>query len=198
MLNITSIAIELLQKLLREKDSLHMTVTHVKLASEVDSQNLINTIENSTKDLDLLWAVSRPGIPITYLHVLYAFYQTLKAFALNKNISNKFNIEFLLRLTCEDQIAEALKIAGLSKKTKSFCLYSISSNSMALKTLFSRLTSLFKELTVNSPSCCYGNNLLMELKIGSEELASTNYQSSTLSPELKSILTRMSLLNIRK
>ncbi len=197
MSNITAMAIELLQKLLRGKNDLHIAVTHVKLASEVVSQDLINAIEYFAKDLGLLWAVSRPGISITYIHVLHAFYQTLKAFALNKNISNKFNIEFLLRLTCEDQIAEALKIAGLSKKTKSFCLYSISPDFTALKALLSRLAPLFKGLTVNS-SCCYGNNLLVELKIGSEELALTNYQSSTLSPKLKSILTRMSLLNIRK
>ncbi|MHC1628440.1 MAG: KEOPS complex subunit Cgi121 [Candidatus Nezhaarchaeales archaeon] len=192
------IARDLLQKLLHERDELHVTVTHVKLASEVDSHDLINVIENLTKDLSLLWAVSRPGIPTSHFHVLHAFYQALKAFASNKNISNKFNIEFLLRLTCEDQIAEALRIAGLSKKTKSFCLYSISPNSMALETLLSRLASLFKELIIDSPSCCYGDDLLLKLKIGNEELTSTNYRSSVLSPKLKSILTRMSLLNVKR
>lgn len=198
MSNVTTIAMKLLQEFIGKKKELCIAVTHVQFASEVHSQNIIDAMEDLTRDLNLLWAISRPQIPLSYLHVLYAFYHTLKAFALNKNISSKFNIEFLLRLTCEDQIVKALKIAGLSEKTKSFCLYSISLDSMTLKTLLSRLTSLFNELMVSSESCCYGNDLLTKLNVRSEELTSTSYHSSVLDPELKSILTRMSLLNIKK
>ncbi|MCS7140072.1 MAG: KEOPS complex subunit Cgi121 [Candidatus Nezhaarchaeota archaeon] len=192
------IAHDYLQKLLHKRDEVHIAVIHVKLTHPLESKVLVNFIENTARDLNLLWAISKPGIAVSDFHVLMSFYHTLKAFALGTNISSKFSIEFLLRLTCEDQISRALKIAGLNERTENFCLYLMSSDAEAIKTLLSMLALQFKGALIESTPYCHGETLLSELKVSIKEFTSNSYSLSVLDPKVKSVLTRLSLLNIRR
>lgn len=198
--NDLELARNLLSIIIAKSSEIDLRILNVKLSKEVPSQEIIRKLENAFKDLEVLWAVTRLGFALSRFHVLCTFYHTLKAFALGRNISNKFNIEFLLRLTCEDQIINALRTAGLNIKVKEFCLYVLSPHEDTLeKSLFS-LHSLpleevkeFSDLEQHKAPC-----LLELLDIGFEELSTTSYKSSTLNSRLKSVLTRMSLLNVKR
>lgn len=51
------------------------------------------------------------------IHALHSVFQTLKAFRNNENISNKEEIEFLLRLSGKRQIGKALEYCKPKKKS---------------------------------------------------------------------------------
>lgn len=191
---------ELLSLLISNKDQTGLGIIYVKLKSELSSQEIIQLLEKSFKPFKALWAVTRPGLTTSPAHVLHVFYHTLKAFVTKDNISNKFNIEFLVRLTCEDQIANALKIAGLGDKAREFCLYVISPNKTILEESLSALSSLPVEvmLPLNISQVPEVSSLLKLLNVRSDELSTTSYKSSVLSAELKSVLTRMALLKIKR
>ncbi|MEM4576805.1 MAG: KEOPS complex subunit Cgi121 [Candidatus Nezhaarchaeales archaeon] len=191
---------ELLSLLISNKDQTGLGIIYIKLRSELPSQEIIQSLEKVFKPFKVLWAVTRPGLAISPVHVLHVFYHTLKAFVTRDNISNKFNIEFLVRLTCEDQITNALKIAGLDDRAREFCLYIISPNKDVLEESLSALSSLPVEvlLPLNVLKAPESGSLLKMLNVKSDELSTTSYKSSVLSAELKSVLTRMALLKIKR
>lgn len=191
---------DLLSILTTKISEIDLRIIHVKLSRELSSREIIRHLEDAFKNLKVLWAVTRPGLLLSRFHILCSLYHTLKAFALGRNISNKFNIEFLLRLACEDQITNALRTAGLDANAKEFYLYVFSPDRKALEESLSALHSLplenlkqFSDLELQEAS-----RLLELLNISHEELSATNYKSSALDPKLKSVLTRMSLLNVKR
>ncbi|MDI9619881.1 MAG: KEOPS complex subunit Cgi121 [Candidatus Nezhaarchaeota archaeon] len=189
---------ELLSALISRREEVCIFAAHVSLKSMVSTRELVKVMESSARESSsILWSISRPRIPLSSRHVLHAFYHSLKAFALKRNISDKFNIEFLLRLSCRDQIKEALEVCGLGETAESFCLYVIARSPGLIDALLSRLTSCFGDVTIDEGSC-YGDCLLSVLKVCEEELSSSEYGLSALGPQLKSILTRMSLLNVKR
>jgi len=200
----TSAAIDRAKKLLDlltdGKDEVDLRVLHIKLRKELPSQEIIQLLEDIFKGTDVVWATSRPGLALSLLHVLFVFYHTIKAFVMGKNISNKFNIEFLLRLVCEDQIARALEVAGIGDRAREFHLYVMSPSRETSQERLQALSPLpvekVEHLDLSRP--CEATSLLRILRISDEELRATTYKSSALSPELKGVLTRMSLLNTRK
>jgi len=197
---ITERARKLLALLMSEKDKVDLRTLYIRLKEEMPSQKVIRFLENTFEGPDIVWAASRPGLVLSQLHVFLVFYHTIKAFALRKNISNKFNIEFLLRLVCEDQIVRALEIAGMGDRVREFYLYVMSSSREVFEEKFRSLLSLpVEEIEqLNIYQSCEATPLLKILNISEEELHATSYKSSTLGPDLKSVLTRMSLLNARK
>ncbi|MEM2214543.1 MAG: KEOPS complex subunit Cgi121 [Candidatus Nezhaarchaeales archaeon] len=194
------IARNLLSTLVTKSSDIDLRILHVKLSRETPSQEVIRQLEQIFNGFEVLWAVTRPGFALSRFHVLCVFYHTLKAFALRKNISNKFNIEFLLRLTCEDQIANALRIAGLDVKVREFCLYVLSACKETLeKLLFILHSTIFEEVKQVNDLEQYEQRYSLELlNISLEELSATSYKSSILDSKLKSTLTRMSLLNVKR
>lgn len=197
----SEIARNLLSTLIAKIDEIDLRILHVKLSREVPTEEVIRHLEHAFKSFEVLWAVTRPGFALSRFHVLCAFYHTLKAFALGRNISNKFNIEFLLRLTCEDQIINALRAAGLNVKVKEFYLYVLSFHKEVLEKSLLSLRSLpledFKHISGLEQ---YEEEpyILKLLSVGLEELSTTSYKSSTLDSKLKSVLTRISLLNVKR
>lgn len=196
----SEIAKDMLLTLTTKSGEINLRILHVKLSRELQSLEVIQHLENAFKDLEVLWAVTRPGFFLSRFHVLCAFYHTLKSFALGRNISKKFNIEFLLRLTCEDQISNALRTAGLDVSVKEFYLYLLSSNKEALERSLSALHSLpLEDLKQFDDSELQKAPRLLELlDVSPEELSATSYRSSILDSKLKSVLTRMSLLNVKR
>ena len=190
---------KLLTLMMSEKGGeMDLRVLHIRLKEELPSREVIRLLERTFEGTDVVWAASRPGLALSPLHVFFVFYHTIKAFALGKNISNKFNIEFLLRLACENQIVCALEIAGMGDRAREFYLYILSlsrgTSDERLKLLFS--TPFIKEVEqLDFSRPCEARPLLKILRISDEELRTTSYKSSALSPELKSVLTRTSLLN---
>jgi tRNA threonylcarbamoyladenosine modification (KEOPS) complex Cgi121 subunit/molybdopterin converting factor small subunit len=190
----------LLGLLMNERGKVDLRVLHIKLKEELPSREVARMLEGIFEGTDAVWAASRPGLALSELHVFLVFYHTIKAFALGKNISNKFNIEFLLRLVCEDQIVRALEVAGIGKSAKEFCLYFMSPSREASEKVLRALSSLpveeAKQLDFSREH--ETTSLLEVLRVSDEELHATSYTSSALSPELKSVLTRTSLMNIRR
>jgi len=191
---------KLLFLLMSERDKVDLRVLYIKLRGELPSQEVIRLLEGIFEGTDIVWAVSRPELALSHLHVLFVFYHTIKAFALGKNISNKFNIEFLLRLVCEDQIARALEIAGIGNRAREFYLYVMSPSRELSEERLRALSSLpleeVEQLDISRPR--EARSLLKILSINDEELRAASYKSPALSPELKSVLTRMSLLNTKR
>lgn len=196
----SEVARNLLSILTTKSSDIDLRILHVKLSKEVPSQEIIRQLEHTFRDFEILWAVTRPSFAFSRFHVLCVFYHTLKSFALGKNISSKFNIEFLLRLTCEDQITNALRTAGLEVKVKEFCLYVMSPYKGSLEKLLLTLRSLpLEDIKQLSDLEQYESPHLLELlNVNFEELSATSYKSSTLDSKLKSALTRMSLLNVKR
>lgn len=190
----------LLGLLMMNKDKVDLRVLHVKLKEGLSSRGVVQALEGIFEGTDVVWAASRPGLVLSKLHAFLVFYHTIKAFALGKNISNKFNIEFLLRLVCEDQIARALEIAGIGESARDFYLYVMSPSKEASEKVLRALSSLpveeVKQLDLSRD--CEATSLLKVLRVSDEELRATSYKSSALSPELKSILTRTSLVSIKR
>lgn len=191
---------KLLALLMNERNKVGLKVLHIRLRRELPSRDIVRQLEEIFKGFDVVWAASRPGLVLSPLHVFLVFYHTIKAFALGKNISNKFSIEFLLRLVCENQITHALGIAGIGDNVREFYLYVMSPSKETfeerLRALFSLAVEEIEQLDLSR--LCETGPLLKILNISDEELHASNYKSSVLSPELKSVLTRMSLLNIKK
>jgi len=192
----------LLNSLIENPQQITLTVCTIRLTPKVKLADLLNILDHMAKQGGVLWSISKPKIALSEKHVFYTFYHTLKAFLLNKNISNKFNIEFLLRLTCKDQISDALRLAGCSDPVDTFCLYLASNSASLLKSFLSNLTSHLKQLVtmleVSEGQDCYSNFLLNELKVPENEFSLTQYHLSALNSQLKSILTRMALLSLKK
>ncbi|MEM0083200.1 MAG: KEOPS complex subunit Cgi121 [Candidatus Nezhaarchaeales archaeon] len=196
----SELARNILSILIAKSYDIDLRILHVRLSRETPSKEVIRQLEHTLKDFEVLWAATRPGFTLSRFHVLCVFYHTLKAFALRKNISNKFNIEFLLRLTCEDQIANALRIAGLDVKVREFCLYVLSACKETLeKSLLILHSTIFEEVKQVNDLEQYEQQYLLELlNVSLEELSATSYKSSILDSKLKSVLTRMSLLNVKR
>lgn len=190
----------LLDLLMNERGKVDLKILRIKLRDELPSREVIQVLETIFEKIDAIWGTSRPGLALSKLHVFLAFYYTIKAFALGKNVSNKFNIEFLLRFVCEDQIARALEIAGLGDKAKEFCLYIMAPSKEVSEKALQALSSLpLEEVKQLDPSQEHeAPSLLKVLRVSDEELRATNYKSSALSPELKSVLTRTSLVSIKR
>ncbi|MDH5815818.1 MAG: KEOPS complex subunit Cgi121 [Candidatus Nezhaarchaeota archaeon] len=196
----SELARNILSILIAKSYDIDLRILHVRLSRETPSKEVIRQLEHTLKDFEVLWAATRPGFTLSRFHVLCVFYHTLKAFALGKNISNKFNIEFLLRLTCEDQITNALRVAGLDVKVREFCLYVLSTCKEALeRSLLFLHFPPFEDIKQVSDLEQYESRHLLELlKVDLEELSATDYKSSILDSKLKSALTRMSLLNVKR
>lgn len=190
----------LLDLLMNERGKVDLRVLRIKLREKLPSHEVVRLLEGIFEGTDAVWAASRPGLALSKLHVFLVFYHAIKAFALGKNVSNKFNIEFLLRLICEDQIARALEVAGMGDKTKEFYLYVMSPSREASVKALQALSSLpVDEVEQLDLSREYeATSLLKVLRMSDEELRATNYKSSALSPELKGVLTRTSLVNIKR
>jgi len=191
---------KLLALLMNERNKVDLKVLHIKLKEELPSRDIVRLLGEIFEGSDIVWAASRPGLILSPLHVFLVFYHTIKAFALGKNISNKFSIEFLLRLVCEDQITHALGIAGIGENVREFYLYVMSpskeTSEERLRALFSLPVEEIEQLDLSQLR--ETGPLLKILNISDEELRASNYKSSALSPELKSVLTRMSLLNTKR
>jgi len=191
---------KLLALLMNERDKVDLRVLRIRLREELSSQEIIRLLEGIFEGSDIVWAASRPGMVLSPLHAFFVFYHTIKAFALGRNISNKFSIEFLLRLVCEDQIIHALGIAGIGDRTREFYLYVMSpSKETSEEKLWALFSLPVEEIErLNTSQLCEARPLLKILNISDEELHATNYRSSALGPELKGVLTRLSLLNTKR
>ncbi|RLF12372.1 MAG: hypothetical protein DRJ62_02450 [Thermoprotei archaeon] len=177
-----------------------LVVARIDLEKSVPLNFLVEKLEEVTHRHDVVWAISKLGVATSLRHVVHALYQTLRAYRVGKNISNKFNIEFLLRLTCQDQINKALKVAGLEFEVSSFCLYLASPSKKAMESFFTSLKHAIDcnfSVLSDHPSC-FSDVLLESLGVPHEELLCNDYKGSHLKPVEKSLLTRMCMINVRR
>ncbi|TFF85804.1 MAG: hypothetical protein EU517_01215, partial [Promethearchaeota archaeon] len=96
-----------------------------------DIFNQIDTIQNRFNDVTVQFFDTR--LILNYKHVYYACYHALKSIQLERNISNKIGIEFLLYLAADRQIKKALKHYGITnaqllQKKLAYCIISLKNN----------------------------------------------------------------------
>ncbi|TFG17154.1 MAG: hypothetical protein EU531_04125 [Promethearchaeota archaeon] len=117
------------------KDNLHYFIgigTLIDMKVEFDDLfELIELIQNRFEGVMLQFFNSR--LILSYNHIFYAAYHTLKTFNLKTNISNKKGIEFLLYIAASRQIKRALEYYGISMQqlnqgTIDFCIISMNTD----------------------------------------------------------------------
>ncbi|MFX0211060.1 MAG: KEOPS complex subunit Cgi121 [Candidatus Hodarchaeota archaeon] len=173
-------------------------ITHVIGISETQIYNvedIIQQINRLAKEKGVILQLVDADRVTGKIHLELASYHAKKAFQQNSQISNSIEIETLLYATGLRQIDKALKLIGITPKTKNVAVVILLSptNSSNLSELFQEITSLLK-----------GNQSNMVFNLTSEKEKALIQLFDITSEELKTgsfedlIIERIGMLELTK
>jgi len=149
------------------KDKLHYFIgigTLIDMKVELDDIfDLIELLQNRFEGVMLQFF--NPRLILSYNHIFYAAYHTLKTFHLKTNISNKMGIEFLLYMAASRQIKRALEYYGITMQqlnlgTIDFCIISMNTDlEIILKDLLSKINVKERDLELAKKSYAKYENI---------------------------------------
>jgi KEOPS complex subunit Cgi121 len=168
------------------------------ICESLDADSLLERLREVSTDLDVQMVDLDKVAGMKHLY--FALLNAVHAFQRRTNISRSLAMEFLLYMSAQKQISEAIKMMGVSQKTRNVVIVAVGKNQHSL-TEFARKLPLFVRFESDDELLDKWDskktfNLLTLFNISDKELHAM--QRKTVSTEQtiqKLILERMALLS---
>ena len=118
----------------------------------VGNREILKNIDKLLKDLkasNCLVVIFQASQVISLKQILFAAISAILAFKSGTNIARKLDVEILVRLSCENQIDEAIKKISVDRETKDVGICILSRSEEELQEFSGKLTELIDGLEFN-------------------------------------------------